>query len=196
MYTETVYGTKYVVIGGVHFEVCKSTKYHGIREIRYPSIYDAYENPSPAKLQIWSQWTKWFSENSCSPNDVIGIASRNCYRFTITGNITIVSGENIDFVITSAHNIVYLKDTPEYFLKTIANRIIENNYSDENNEIIAEPIFPSDANIVCTKREADIIAFCRMRSSELNCESCPITDICNKFYRKYGNVPNGFSIKK
>ena len=90
-------------IGGKTFKVCKG-KY--TPEPGYWRLCDAYDKPSNAKLKIWEDWNDWHRWNSENQYDYITIRSRNCFRFSINGQIT-VDGKEYTFLITSTRQELY-----------------------------------------------------------------------------------------
>lgn len=92
-------------VGGKQF-ILKSGKY--TPETRYWFLQDAYNKPSKAKQEIYADWKTWFSENSECEYDYMTICSRNIFRFSLNGQITI-SGIEYTFLITSTRNELYLR---------------------------------------------------------------------------------------
>ena len=97
-------------IGGRCFELCKG-EYKPVS--RYWALYDAYEKPSVTKCCIWEEWCNWFYSMAEKFNyatdgeyDYISICSRNCFRFSINGRIT-VDGITYTFLITQTRNELY-----------------------------------------------------------------------------------------
>ena len=68
-------------------------------QIRYASVYDAYNRPSERKQYIWKYWYTKFILASESATDYIGIMSSNFAMFTIGGVVTI-RGIKIGFIVT------------------------------------------------------------------------------------------------
>lgn len=92
-------------VGGKEFKL-KCGKY--TPETRYRFLQDAYNKPSKAKQEIYADWKTWFSENSECEYDYMTICSRNIFRFSLNGQITI-SGIEYTFLITSTRNELYLR---------------------------------------------------------------------------------------
>lgn len=92
-------------IGGKEFTL-KRGKY--TPETRYYFLQEAYDKPSTTKQEIYADWKSWFSENSEGKYDYMTICSRNGYRFSLNGQITI-SGTEYTFLITSTRNQLYAR---------------------------------------------------------------------------------------
>lgn len=92
-------------IGEMEFKLCKGTY---TPQTRYILLQDAYAKPSTAKQEIYADWKTWFSENRESKYDYMTIGSRNCYRFTLNGQIT-VNNKEYTFLITSTRNELYTR---------------------------------------------------------------------------------------
>lgn len=92
---------------------------NGVQEVYpsrwdYTSIYQAYQNPSIYKVQIWEYWEKFglpIDETQPYHIGIPFITSRNCFKFTVTFNV--YDMETREFagvaVVTADHNYLYLK---------------------------------------------------------------------------------------
>ncbi len=65
-------------------------------------IFEAYGRPSQTKIAIWRDWCKWAREVGAS----LVIASHNCFRFTIRGNVE-YNGKMYNLYITDCYNRAY-----------------------------------------------------------------------------------------
>lgn len=93
-----------IYIDGISFTVYEKEY---TPQVYYWDIIDAYDKPSEIKKGIWKSWRSWFKSNSEDDvYDYIGICSRNCFRFSINGRITI-NGERYSFYITQTRNELY-----------------------------------------------------------------------------------------
>lgn len=90
---------KTIEINGQSFELVKDA----YKEVRYCSLYHAYNNPSYRKQQIYENWKDW--TRLCNRCTRFGVHSRNSHFFTLTG--TIIDNDAIyDFTITHSHNYI------------------------------------------------------------------------------------------
>lgn len=102
-----------VKIAGRTFEVNDNDTIHASYDnvrIRtrwnYGTIYDAYVNPSDAKIAEWNDWSIWFNDSFDKVEWCVG--GRNVYQFTIIGKaITNDRTEAWYFYITRNHNRAY-----------------------------------------------------------------------------------------
>ncbi len=97
-------------IGGKVFDVVNVT---GLPKVRYSHICEAYDVPSISKQEIWNEWVDWFYQNSTEFYDYIGIASRNCFMFTICGRITTRDNKETEsycFYITKTRQEIWVFD--------------------------------------------------------------------------------------
>lgn len=76
----------------------------------YDTLWDAYDRPSTAKIEIYDTWKKWFIELGQSAG-VAGydwwISSKNTFGFSITGYVVYEDGTAQAFYITRDHNRMY-----------------------------------------------------------------------------------------
>ena len=74
----------------------------------YNDIFDAYDRPSQAKIEIWNDWERWAREQGFS----VWIESRNCFMFTIgfVGYIHETDETITEYrgIITPSHNKVVI----------------------------------------------------------------------------------------
>lgn len=94
-----------VMINGASFTLDKNNPIPYETELNgYHDIYDAYNNPSHAKVRIWRSWFTWFHEN----DGTCVVASKNCNFFSIEGYVTDKeTGKRYFAYITHANNRLY-----------------------------------------------------------------------------------------
>lgn len=78
----------------------------------YTDIYQAYNNPSIYKVQIWDYWSKFGLPDDETQPFKVGIpfiTSRNCFAFTVVANVYNWDGSFAGVMrITKDHNYLYL----------------------------------------------------------------------------------------
>ena len=80
----------------------------------YATIYDAYQRPSMAKVEIWDYWCNFDHDYQGNDNPYYFglpfISSRNCFKFTVMFNVYDVKTDEFVGVarITRDHNRLYL----------------------------------------------------------------------------------------
>ena len=107
---------RYEKIYGEMFEVIKPRR--EVCEVYptqwdYTDIYQAYDNPSDAKVEIWDYWYHFGIQddiNECYHIGIPFISSRNIFAFTVTMNVYDINTRDFVgvMVITRDHNRLYL----------------------------------------------------------------------------------------
>lgn len=98
-----------IIINGIPFEVIRSrhTRDRINKFIQAPrkTLYDAYDKPSKAKIEIYEDWRSWY----CNSDDVYGLSviSYSTQTFTLGA---IYCDDEIDgyIKITKSHNYLYI----------------------------------------------------------------------------------------
>lgn len=103
---------KTITINGEEFELCNATTVNRhdrfITGAAYDEIYDVYDRPSSAKVNIWHAWCNWCSECNAKIGACgLRISGHNCNQFSISGNVTF-EGHVYHLWITRDHNRAYI----------------------------------------------------------------------------------------
>lgn len=91
---------KNITINNVPFELVNVTTE---TPIRYHDLYLAYDRPSDAKRAIFQDWFEFWAQ--FEERESFGIASRNCFMFTITMTFK-NNGKWYNAYITPTHNYI------------------------------------------------------------------------------------------
>ena len=103
---------KTLEINGEFFELFKadagaSARFTGTGAA-YDAIYEAYDRPSIAKVQIWHDWCDWcYTLNQNGIPCTLEIGSHTFSQFSINGKIKF-DGHVYDLWITKCHNRAYI----------------------------------------------------------------------------------------
>lgn len=69
-------------------------------------IYEVYKRPSPAKVQVWTEYINWFNKTSSNPKDWMQITAHNAFNFTICGIVTPYLGSHYMFRATKDNALI------------------------------------------------------------------------------------------
>ena len=82
----------------------------GLQYYNKRTLYDAYNQPSTAKVSIWNNWKDFF-DNYILRSDVYSVeycvAGASAFTFTILAHISFLNGEQYYMRITPSHNKLY-----------------------------------------------------------------------------------------
>lgn len=107
--------TKYQNIGGMYFEVIRSSKvddmldWHNNDYLGRRTLYDFYDNPSAIKENIWDEWLGWQAANYPTVSNM-RVTGASCFTFSIGAYYCDPETYEIlgYFRITRNHNRLYL----------------------------------------------------------------------------------------
>ena len=105
---------KYINLSGKIFEVVSprfNLDYENIKETtKTRNIFNAYENPSQAKCNIYDDWDLWFwrlyDNEIIEDGSWLGVRSKNTFMFTLHFLVT-YEGEKYYCVVTPSNQTAY-----------------------------------------------------------------------------------------